>query len=273
MRTPIVRGRSLNESDVPGATPVVLVSETLARQWWPEGNPIGSRVRIGYFRGKKVMGGGDPPREVVGVVADMKHVDLRGKARPTVYVTMAQAEWYDQSFWWVVRSNSPAGLVDTIRRTVAELAPGARVANVRTMNDIVARNTRDSRFDAWLLGSLAGLALVLTAMGLYGLLSFSVARRTNEIGTRMALGAASGDVLRLILGDAAGLVLLGLAIGLGGAFGVTRLLSGLLFGVKATDPASFAVVAALLLIVGMAASYIPARRAVKVDPMVALRWE
>jgi ABC-type antimicrobial peptide transport system permease subunit len=141
------------------------------------------------------------------------------------------------------------------------------------MEDIVASTTARSRFDAWLFGFLAGLALLLTAIGVYGLLSFSVKRRTSEIGTRMALGASRGDVLRLVLKQGVGLIAIGLVLGLAGALATTRFLASLLFGVRATDASSFLGVSALLIAVGLLASYLPARRATKVDPMVALRYE
>jgi len=160
-----------------------------------------------------------------------------------------------------------------VRRAIAEVDAAQRVLNIRMMDEVVAATTARSRFDAWLFGFLAALAMLLTAIGLYGLLSFSVERRTNEIGTRMALGASRSNVLSMVLKQGAGLIVLGLALGLAGALAVTRALETLLFGVKATDPYVFGCVAVALLGVGMLASYLPARRATKVDPMVALRYE
>ena len=174
---------------------------------------------------------------------------------------------------WVVRGTLSPGLAGEIRRIVSEIDPHQRVDRFRPLEDIVEATTATSRFDAWLFGAFGGLALALTAIGVYGLLSFSVARRTNEIGVRMALGASRGHVLRMVLGQGVRLIGIGIVVGLAGAFAVTRFLASLLFGVKSTDPGSFVLGAVLLIGVGVVASYVPARRATRVDPMVALRWE
>jgi putative ABC transport system permease protein len=209
----------------------------------------------------------------VGVVADTKTVELKQPPRPTVYMPVAQSPWAAGGMSWVVRANLSIGFTELLRHAIAEVDASQRVESVRTMEEILARGMAGSRFDAWLFGSFAGLALVLTAVGVYGLLAFSVARRTNEIGLRMALGANRTDVLRLVLKEGLTLIAIGLAVGLAGALVLMRSLTTLLFGVRATDPASFVTVSAVLLLVGMAASYLPARRATKVDPLVALRNE
>jgi hypothetical protein len=250
---------------------VIAVNETVARAWWPNGNPLGDRLVIGLYQGKDY--GKQPPREVVAVVGDTKSVHLKAPPRPTVYIPIEQALAYDYDLNWVVRADRFTGLGDQIRQAVSQVDPRQRVAHLRTMDEIVAANTTDSRFDAWLSGIFAGLALLLTAIGVYGLLSFSVARRTSEIGTRMALGASPWNVLRLVLRQAITLVAVGLVLGLAAALALTRSLSSLLFGVRPDDQASFVAVSIVLLSVGCIAGYLPARRATKIDPTVALRYE
>jgi putative ABC transport system permease protein len=275
MGIPIMRGRAFTNRDTGAAAPVVLVSETVARTWWPQGNPLGDRVVPCRFRGKDLPKDfcTESPREVVGVAGDTKTVELTAPPRPTIYIPAAQALEYERSINWVVRGNLSPTFTQQLRRAVAELDPHQRIDRVRTMDDILSSTTADSRFDAWLFGAFAALALILTAIGIYGLVSFTVVRRTGEFGTRMALGASRGDVLRLVLKQGIMLTAVGLLIGLAGALALGRSLSSLLFGVGATDPLSFAAVSVVLLGVGVLASYIPARRATKTDPMVALRYE
>jgi putative ABC transport system permease protein len=271
MGTPFLRGRPFSERDTAAAQPVVLVNETVARAWWPNGNPLGDRLVIGEYEGKYYAK--QAPREVVGVVGDTKTLFLNAPPRPTVYIPIEQAVDYDYDLNWVVRADRFAGVADQIRQIVAQVDPRQRVARLRTMDEIVAANTTSPRFDAWLSGIFAGLALVLTAIGVYGLLSFQVARRTVEIGTRMALGASPWSILRLVLKQGTTLVAIGLVLGLGGALALTRSLSSLLFGVRPNDWASFVAVSIVLLLVGCMAGFLPARRATKIDPMVALRYE
>jgi putative ABC transport system permease protein len=263
------RGRPFLASDSASSAPVIMVNETLARRWWGKGEAVGDRVVIGRFQGRDF--GHPVARDVVGVAADTKTTLLQEPPRPTVYVPAAQSP--SNSVTWLIRGELSAGFAGTVRRAIAEVDAAQRVLNIRMMDEVVAATTARSRFDAWLFGFLAALAMLLTAIGLYGLLSFSVERRTNEIGTRMALGASRSNVLSMVLKQGAGLIVLGLALGLAGALAVTRALETLLFGVKATDPYVFGCVAVALLGVGMLASYLPARRATKVDPMVALRYE
>jgi putative ABC transport system permease protein len=273
MGTPIVLGRSFNSGDIAAAPHVILVSETVAHTWWGEASPLGDRVTVGRYHGRDVGGANEEPREVVGVVADTKSVYLKAPPRPTVYLPIAQTPWYDYGMNWVVRGNFSTGFADRVRQVTAEIDPRHRVDRVRSMDEIVASTTADSRFNALLFGAFAGLALVLAAIGVYGLLAFSVARRTKELGTRMALGASRNAVLKLVLRQGMALVVIGLVFGLAGAIAVARSLKTLLFGVHANDPVSLIGVAALMLCVGFLASYLPARRATKVDPMVALRDE
>jgi putative ABC transport system permease protein len=271
MGIPLRKGRDFGASDTESSLPVLMVNETLARRWWPSRDPMGDRVVIGRYQGRDF--GTPTPRQVVGVVADTKTAFLKEPPSPTVFVPASQNTYATNSIVWVLRADGSPGLAGAIRRTIAEIDPAQRIGNIRAVDDVVAATTANSRFDAWLFAFLAGLAMLLTAIGLYGVLSFSVARRTNEIGTRMALGATRGQVLLMVLRQGLGLIGVGLAIGLAGALAVTRLLTTLLYGVRPADPYTFAAVAALLFAVGLAASYIPARRATKVDPMVALRYE
>lgn len=269
MRTPILRGRPLTQTDSKAGPPVILVNETVARSWWGQGSPLGGQIVIGRFRNRNY--GQDSPRQIVGVVADTKSVYLDAPSRPTVYVPAAQ--WPDANLSWVVRTAPLNGAAQQLRQAVAGIDPHQAIKNMRTMTDIVSATTANPRFDAILFGGFAGLALLLTAIGLYGLLSFSVAMRTNEIGTRIALGAARSNVLALILSEGIKLVAAGMLLGLTGALVVTRSLSSLLFGVRATDPLSYVLVSVLLICIGAAASYLPAYRASTLDPIEALRCE
>jgi putative ABC transport system permease protein len=273
MGIPIVRGRSFNAQDIAAAPGVILVNQTVARRWWGEADPLGDRVVVGRYQGRELGDLNEKPREVVGVVADTKSVYLKAPARPTVYLPAAQTPWYDAGMNWVVRGRFSTGFVERARQAVAEIDPRQRVERVRSMDEIVASTAAESRFNALLFGIFGGLALVLATIGVYGLLAFSVARRTTEIGTRMALGANRAAVLKMVLKQGIALVVVGLILGLAGAIAVTRSLAPLLFGVRSTDPISFMGVAALMLLVGLVASYFPARRATRVDPMAALRDE
>lgn len=269
----VVRGRSFNSGDIEASPRVILVNETVARRWWGENSPLGDRVAVGRLEGHDVGGGVEKPREVVGVVRDTKTVYLKEPPRPTVYIPVAQTPWYDSGMNWVVRGNLSTESTERLRQAVADVDPLRRVDRIRSMDEIVASTKANSRFNAWLFGVFAGLALALAAVGVYGLLAFSVERRTHEIGTRVALGASRVRVLKLVLKRGLALIVIGLCLGLAGSIGVSHWFATLLFGVSSTDPISLSAVAALMLCVGLLASYIPARRATKVDPIVALRDE
>jgi putative ABC transport system permease protein len=268
MGIPVRRGRSFLESDANGSRPVVIINETVARRWWAQGEPLGDRLRIGRFQGKDLLK--DVPREVVGVVGDTKSVTLQAPPRPTVYVPMTEA-FGGSSLAWIVKADGVGNFAVQLRSIIDGLDPGQRIRRLRTMNEIIAGTSATSRFNATLFGSFAGIALVLAALGVYGVLSFLVEQRRQEIGTRMALGASRSAVLVIFLRQGLTLTIVGLLIGVAGALVVSRWVSSLLFGVRPTDPVSFATVALLLLAVACVASYVPARRAAAIDPMTAMR--
>ncbi len=266
----VTRGRAFGEDDTSTAAPALIVSETVARRWWQTADPLGDRVVIGRLQGRDI--GKRVPRAVVGVAADVK-TSMKERPWPVVYIPLAQDADFTDAPTWIMRGTPGPGFAAELRRAILAVDPRQRIGEVRTMDAVVSSTTADTRFNAWLFGSLAGIALALTVIGIYGLLSFSVARRTSEIGTRIALGASRFAVLSLILRQGLGLILAGLVVGLAGAYGVTHFIQTLLFSVKPTDPASFVAVSVLLITAGLLASYLPARRATRIDPMRALREE
>ncbi|MGH9371238.1 MAG: ABC transporter permease [Vicinamibacterales bacterium] len=270
MGIPVRGGRAFDDANAATSRPVVIVNETVAGRWWPQMSPIGDRITIGRFQGKEFFK--DPPREVVGIVGDTKSVTLQAPPRPTLYVPMTAA-FGGQSLAWVVKTEGTGDFAAQLRSAIDAIDPGQRVRRVRTMNDIVALTSATSRFNATLFGIFAGVALLLAALGLYGVQSFLVTQRRQEIGTRMALGASKSDVLKVFLRQGLALTVAGLCVGIGGAFVVSRWLTSLLFGVTATDPFNFVAVSLVLLAVAGAASYVPARRAAGIDPMAAIRSE
>jgi putative ABC transport system permease protein len=265
----LVEGRVFDERDATGAPDVAVINQTLARTFWGNDSPIGRRLRPG--RGTNVW------CTIIGVVEDVKNHGLDQPTGTELYLSRGQTYAQDNRIFYVylaVRSpGSASAVINTLRRELRDLDPSLPLARVRTMDEVVSAAQSRPRFLALLLTLFSSVALVLAAVGIYGVISYSVAQRTKEFGVRMALGAQRGDVLGIVLGRGMGLTLLGIGIGLGGAFVMTRFLSRLLFGVTPTDPATFVVVSTVLAIVAFLASYIPARRATKVDPMVALRYE
>jgi putative ABC transport system permease protein len=269
MGIPLVKGRDFNERDQHKSTPVIIVNETLARQFFPNEDAIGKRIHPGistYEGEESVM------REIVGVVGDVRNRELSTEARPTNYVPQTQTP-FGQMTMVVRTTNDPHGIASAVRKQVAEMDRELPVFSIKTMDEYRSASVAAPRFNTTLLSAFAAVALVLTIVGLYGVMSYSVAQRTSEIGIRMALGAQTRDVLQLIVGQGLKLVGLGLAIGLLGAFALTRLMASLLFGVSAKDPLTFAAVAVVLALVALLACYLPARRASKVDPLVALRYQ
>jgi putative ABC transport system permease protein len=270
MGIPLRRGRSISASDDATGAPVVVINDTVARSWWPEGNALGDRLTIGRYQGKKLLE--DVSREVIGVARDTRTASLQAAERPTVFVPVT-SPFGASSLAWVVKIDAQASLAENIRAAVASVDPAQRITRLRMMDEIVASASATPRFNASLFAIFAGVALLLAVVGLYGVLSFLVAQRRHEIGTRLALGASRGAVLRGFVRQGLSLTAVGLTLGLGTAMVVSRWLSALLFGVQPNDPINLAGVATLMLLVGLAASYLPARRAASTDPMVALRSE
>jgi predicted permease len=265
---PLLRGRYFTEQDTPGSTPALIVSESLAKRYWPNQDPIGRRLKTGPPESK------DPWLTIVGVVGDVKQGALDAPTMQHTYESYEQRGLPGNSVNVAVRAaGDPASLASALRAAVWGLDRQLAVAEVRTMDQVISESTAPRRFNLFLLVAFAALAVALAAIGIYGVISYSVAQRTHEIGIRMALGAQRGDVLRQVVGQGLLLIGAGVVIGIIGALALTRFLSSLLYSVEPTDPATFAAVSAILSGVGFLATYIPARRATKVDPMVALRYE
>jgi putative ABC transport system permease protein len=261
MRVPLLKGRLFTPQDREGSTAVAVVDETLAKTYFPNEQAIGKRLLLG-----------GRPLEIVGIVGHVKNYGVDDISRIETYLAFFQMPLSFANL--VVRTfGDPTQLAAPIIAQVRKIDPNQPVYNVRTMERLFDESIAQKRLSTMLLGVFAAIALVLTAVGLCGVIAYSVTQRTQEIGIRMALGAQRGDVLKLVVRQALGLVVAGLAIGLAGALALTRSLEKLLFGVKATDPATFGGVAVLLGVVGFAACYLPARRATRVDPLVALRYE
>ena len=268
----VLRGRGFEKSDFASAVPVAVINETLARDWWKDASPIGDRLVVGEFQGQKIPDILEPARTIVGVAADVKGMTLSRPAPPMVYVPASEAITTGSTDW-VVRTSSGVGIATALQRAVTEIAPDQRVVDIEPMTQLVSASVAQPSFEAMLMSAFGGLALFLTLVGVYGVLSFQVRRRTHEIGVRLALGASRGDITRLIVGSAAKLATIGVIIGLAAALGVTRLIASLLYRVQPADPTIFAAVAIVVLAVAMLAAYLPARRAMRVDPLIALRSE
>jgi putative ABC transport system permease protein len=256
-------GRMMTDHDTKATPLAVMVNETFARRYFPGGSPLGERLKFSgdYF-------------DVVGVVGDVRQRGPEAEALPEMYISYQQRPMLWPRMDFVIRATSdPASLAAGVRRELQAVDPNQPVYNVQPMDRVVSASIAERGFNTLLLAAFSMLAMLLAAAGIYGLISFSVAERTREIGIRMALGAQSSDVMKLVTIQGMRLALIGVAIGLGISFASTRLLKSLLFGVSATDPLTFAVVPALLAGVALLACFIPARRATKVDPMVALRRE
>jgi putative ABC transport system permease protein len=275
LRVPILQGRDFNDRDTAAGAPVIIINQAMAKRYWPNQNPLGHFVSVDYVPN-------EPMRQIVAVVGDVRLSRTQRQPQPIMYVPHQQQTprwmgggWAERSaMYFILRAaGSPTGLVPAMRQALAEVEPNMPPGNVRTVMEYLDRQIQYERMYMLLLGIFGGVATLLAAIGIYGVMAFAVAERTREIGIRMALGASSGHVLKLVIRRALILVAIGLALGLGGAFALTRLISSVLWDVKATDPLTFASVSLLLVLVALCACLIPTRRAVAVDPTIALRYE
>jgi len=264
MMIPLINGRLFDEHDTDKSSQVVIIDEKMARNYWPNSNPIGGRIKFGSESE-------NPWMTVVGVVGAVKQYDLESESRVTMYMPTAQA--MGGTMYLVARTTVPSSVAATITSEVRSMDPNIPIFDVKTMDQRLSESLARRRFAMLALGLFAGFALLLAIIGIYSVISYSVAQRTNELGIRLALGASQFDVLRLVLSAGFKLALIGIACGVVLSFAVTRFLSSLLFGVRTTDLFTFSALSILLIVVSLLACYLPARRATKVDPLVALRYE
>src|SRR6185369_15681744 len=269
MSIPLLTGRDFTRRDLPDTPQVAIVNSAFARKFWPNDNALGKRISFQNNNPKWY--------EIVGVVGNVKHRGLDIQDHAEIYIPAFQPLFADgnvPALYLAVRTKSdPLLLAPAMRSEVAALDRDQPIYSLMTMDQRISDSIAPRRFNMFILGLFAALALVLAAIGIYGIMAFSVVQRTHEIGVRMALGASAGDVLQLVLRNAFKLALIGIVVGLLAAFAATRVLSTLLYGVSATDPAIFLIDALILAVAALLACYIPARRATKVDPLIALRYE
>jgi len=266
MGTPLVAGRFFTETDQDGSQAVALVDRATAARYWPGASPIGKRLKRGSLQSTS------PWATVVGVVGDIRHDAIETAGVPHIYFSIYQ--FSSRTLGLVVRSRAdPAGLGESLRREIQAVDPNLPVFGIRTLSSLVAAALTPHRFSAQLMGGFAALALLLAAIGIYGVLAYFVGQRVREIGVRMALGATAAEVVGLVLLQGMYPILAGTAIGIAGSFACSRLLEELLYGVSASDPLVYAAVPAFLLASALLASYIPAWQATRIDPIIALRCD
>ncbi|MGH7529918.1 MAG: ABC transporter permease [Gemmatimonadales bacterium] len=264
MGIPLIRGRTFEQRDRGGAPRVAVLSHTAAEQYWPNGDALGARMRLTV--------GWDADAEVVGIVDDVRMGTLDAPPPPLVYLPYQQ-QIYNSNYLIARTTGPPLAFTDVMRGSVHEVDPALPLWDVQTMEERIGQSVADTRFTAVLLGAAAAIAMLVAALGVFGVMAFAIAGRTRELGVRMALGARHHDVMTLVLAQGMRAVAVGVVLGIGGAWLVTRVLASQLHGVTATDPAAFAGATAVMALAALAAAYLPARRATRIDPMVALRTE
>jgi predicted permease len=277
-RIPVRRGRTFTTRDTAAAPPVVVINEAMARQYWPKGDPLSDRLIIG--RGGMREFASEPERQIIGVVADSRDGSLNDEPGPKMWIPQAQVPDPANALnvritpmAWVVRTaGDPYALSAQIQEALRQ-ATGLPVSSVRTMDDVVSRSTSRQRFNMWLMAVFGLSALALAAIGIYGLIAYSVEQRTQEIGIRLALGADTGRVRAMVVGQGMKLALAGVVVGVAASFALARFIASFLYGVQEWDPAVFVATPAVLALVALAATWIPARRASRVNPIEALRYE
>lgn len=268
LNIPVLRGRSFAASDTENSARVIVINDAMARRYWPNEDPVGKRMAIGESSKDTSW------RTIVGVVGDVRHASLTEAPVPTAFIDYRQdLESWPRMAFVLKTSGEPASLSSAVRTSLVSIDPGQPVYAVEPMDKLVSTDVAPRRFVLLLVGSLALVALSLAAVGIYSIISFSVSERTREIGIRMALGAKRADVLRMVLGQGMTVAVVGIVVGLAIALGLTRLLTTLLFSISATDPATFFLVGVILTVIALMACYLPARRATRVDPLVALKEE
>jgi putative ABC transport system permease protein len=268
---PILMGRDFDERDGVESETVLVVNQTLAETYWPGENPLDKRIAY-YTRTVDGQRGPGDYCPVIGVVSTVKYGELSEEPQPAIYRALSQS-WSASVVLLVRSSGDPMAMLPSVRDVMRDLDPNFSPSDTRSLTSMISFKLMPARLSAALCSLFGGLALLLAMTGLYGVMSYMVSQRTHEIGVRMAVGANKGDVVRLVLRQGLILTLIGIAFGLAVAFGFTRVLSSLLYGVSPYDPLTFAGIALLLIAVALLACYVPARRATKVDPMVALRYE
>jgi len=270
MKVPLRQGRFFENSDNAQSMPVAIINETMARQYWPGENALGRRFKLGDPDDKKA-----PWIQIVGIVGDIRQMGLDEPVKAEMYFPYQQ----DRTIWYIPRdlairtTGDTATLVGSVRQAIREVDPDQPVSNIATMAEVLGTEAAQRRMGMIMLVGFAALALLLASLGIYGVLAYFVTQHTSEIGVRQALGATPRNILFLVLKKGMGLTLLGVVIGLACSFALTRLMSSLLFGVKASDPLTFLMVPVVLGAVALFACLIPARRATRIDPLVALRYE